>query len=114
MRVIYLKASLSPFPATNLGTFFVLILIASPVFGFRPVLAVRLPTLNVPKPISVTVSFFFNASVIVVNTQSSAASASFFVQVTFDNSAIKSPLFIKDLLDNLLKLFNGRYSSAVE
>ena len=45
----------------NLGTLAALILIVSPVWGLRPVRAFRLLTLNVPKPVSVSLSPFFKA-----------------------------------------------------
>lgn len=45
-----LTESLNAFPAENLAVFDAAILIASPVFGLRPVRAERLPWLKVPKP----------------------------------------------------------------
>jgi hypothetical protein len=52
-------------PALNLATFFAAILISFPVCGFLPTLAFLLATDQVPKPISVTLSFFFNDLVMV-------------------------------------------------
>lgn len=47
-----LTASLNALPAVNLTVLAAAILIASPVFGLRPVRAARLPEPNVPKPIN--------------------------------------------------------------
>src|ERR1700712_385239 len=55
-----LTASLRALPGRNFGTLAALILIVAPVRGFRPLRAARLPTLNVPKPTSDTVLFFFS------------------------------------------------------
>jgi hypothetical protein len=52
---------------------------SAPVCGLRPVLAALLETLNVPKPIRVTVSLFFKAFVIASTVASIALPASAFV-----------------------------------
>src|SRR3954471_23615646 len=54
------SASFSALPGRNLGTLAALILIASPVRGFRPLRAARLPTANVPNPTSDTDPPFFS------------------------------------------------------
>jgi hypothetical protein len=87
----YFTASFSPLPAVNLGTFFALILIASPVWGLCPFLADLLATLKVPNPTMVTSTPFFSDLVMASKTASTAAAASFFVLVTFPTSFIRSP-----------------------
>ena len=54
--VQFQRASLSVFPALNLGDLEALILIALPVAGLRPLRAARLVTAKVPKPVQVTLS----------------------------------------------------------
>src|SRR5512140_1633060 len=68
-------ASLSPLPALNLGTLAALILIASPVWGLRPVRAFRLLTLNVPKPVNLSFSPFFKLLVTAPRNAATASSA---------------------------------------
>ena len=60
-----------------------LIFISSPVCEFLPFRTFLLLSLKVPKPTSVTVSFFFNALVMLSNTQSTAARVIFLVLRTF-------------------------------
>ena len=50
----YFTASFNSLPATNFGTFFALILISAPVWGFLPFRAFLFPTLKVPNPTLVT------------------------------------------------------------
>jgi hypothetical protein len=77
-----LKLSFKPLPALNTGTFFAAILSAAPVWGFLPVRAFRLFTLNVPNPTSATLSPFLSAFWIAAIIASTASAASFLVQVT--------------------------------
>src|SRR5690349_10303521 len=58
-RVGYFIASLRALPALNAGVLLALILICSLVLGFRPIRALRSRTMNVPKPTTATLSFFF-------------------------------------------------------
>jgi len=52
-----------------------LILIAAPVRGLRPVRAALAPTLKVPNPTKVTLSFFLSAPFIAANAPSNALPA---------------------------------------
>ena len=86
-------ASLKALPAVNFTVLAAAILMASPVFGLRPVRAARLPEPNVPKPINCTLSplvtALMMASMDVFNTLSAEAleiSASFAIFST--NSAL--------------------------
>jgi len=90
----YFTASCNALPGVNLGIFFALISITTPVRGFLPFLAFLWPTLKVPNPTRETVSLFFNALVMDYTTQSTAAWASFLVLTTLATSLIKSPLFM--------------------
>src|SRR5919108_799495 len=58
----FAAASRRETPAANLGTRLAGILISDPVWGFRPVLALRCTDEKVPKPTSVTFSPFLMAS----------------------------------------------------
>jgi hypothetical protein len=62
-NLTYFTASLSAFPAENLGTLVALIVIASPVLGLRPFLAFLFDILNAPNPTRVTACPFFKADV---------------------------------------------------
>jgi hypothetical protein len=64
------------------------------VRGLRPVRAARLPTLNVPKPTSVTVEPILSAPLIAPNAPSSAFSAAAFeMSADFATASIISDLF---------------------
>ena len=63
----------------NDGTFLAGIFNSAPVCGLRPVRAARFETLNVPNPISVTVSPFLRALVMFSMVASRARPASAFV-----------------------------------
>ena len=94
MFLYYFTASFKAFPDTNLGTFLALIFISAPVCGFTPFLAFLCATLKVPKPIRVTVSFFFNALVMVDKTQSTAGllESGFSAIVNVNRSRVYPPL----------------------
>jgi hypothetical protein len=70
------------------------IFIDSPDLGLRPIRALLFLTANVPNPMTVTGSPFFNDRVIAAKTALIAVSASFLVTVDFATSAISSALFI--------------------
>src|SRR5574344_610298 len=87
--------SLRAFPALNFGDLQAAILIVSPVFGLRPSRAARLPTSNVPKPISWTDPPFFSSFDTLSMKDLRAFSASFFVRpVSFAIASTISTLFI--------------------
>src|SRR3989304_4487896 len=71
-RAGYFTASLSAFPALNVGILAALILIVSPVCGLRPLRAARSRTPKVPNPTKVTTSLLFSDLVMLVKTASSA------------------------------------------
>ena len=90
-----LTLSLRAFPGLNLGHLDAAILSVSPVFGLRPVRAARLPTPNVPKPISETSCPFESSLEIVSIVALRAASESFFDNpVSFAIASTNSALFI--------------------
>ena len=75
-------ACLSVAPAENFGAFDALILTRSPVRGFTPWRAARLTTENLPKPVMMTSSPFFNVRLTVSSSDSIAR----------DESALERPL----------------------
>lgn len=87
------NASFNALPGRNLGTLAALILISSPVWGFRPVRAARAPTTNVPNPTIVTVPPFFNVLVTPSITASSARPAE-----ALDRSASSAMKSIRSVL----------------
>src|SRR5450759_3236107 len=70
-------------PALNAGALEALILIASPVPGFRPFRAARFLTSKVPKPTKATLSPIFRAAVMMSISAPMALSASTFVLFVF-------------------------------
>ena len=78
-------------PALNFGALLAAIFTFSPVCGLRPTRALRLPTLNVPKPVMPTFSPFFSALAITPsvasNSSFSTALACFFDRPTLSTSA---------------------------
>lgn len=89
----YFTALFSALPAVNFGTFLAGILISLPVWGFRPMRALRFPTLNVPKPTRVTACPFFIPFLMAANMQEIARSAILLLPTTLATSATKSALF---------------------
>src|SRR5262249_52618329 len=71
-----LTADLSALPAWNFGTVVAAMCTFSPVRGLTPMRAARAEVENLPKPVNVMLSPFFNACVIVSRTASTAAPAS--------------------------------------
>ena len=93
-------------PALNLGRFFSLIFSGSPVLGFLPVRALVCSTSNVPKPIKVTFSPFFNASPMVFKSASKVSFTSFWLFPAFwAVFSINSFLFIAVFLNTLKSSF---------
>lgn len=84
-----LTRSRSAFPTLKNGTLLAGTLTIVPVFGFRPLRALRRRILKLPKPRSSTFSPFASASVMLSKTVSTIASLCFFVRcATFDGSSI--------------------------
>src|SRR5918912_4472599 len=93
---VQFTASLRALPGRNLGTFAALILIVAPVRGLRPLRAARLLTLNVPKPTSDTLLFFFSVVFTPPMTASSArVAAAFEMSACLAMCSINSDLFTK-------------------
>ena len=76
-------AFLRAFPAVNPGVFLAGILIGAPVCGLRPFLAALDRTMKVPKPVTTTLSPFFNVSVTALKTQLTASLAALAVRWAF-------------------------------
>ena len=91
--LFYLTGSFKAFPGRNSGTFFALMVISCPVCGFLPSLAFLFCTLKIPKPISVTVSFFFNALVTVEKIQSTAGFLESAFRPIVNRSRVYPPCF---------------------
>src|ERR1700710_1253262 len=90
------SASLSALPGRNLGILAALILIASPVRGFRPVRAARLPTAKVPKPTSDTEPPFLSVVRMAPMVDSSArVAAALEISAFFAMCSISSVLFTR-------------------
>ncbi len=90
-----LTASFNALPAEKAGALRAAIFNSAPVRGLRPVRAARLDTLNVPKPIKVTVLLFLSAAVIASVAASHARPAAAFERSALAAIAlINSDLFM--------------------
>src|SRR5437867_183017 len=96
-----LTAFLSSAPGTNFETFLAGIFRGAPVWGLRPVLALRELTEKVPKPTSVTLLPFFSVDTTPSSAELRALLAwSFEIFASFAILSINSPLFMCSLLGN--------------
>ena len=81
--IFYRTTFFNAFPAVNPGVFRAGILIAAPVCGFRPVRDFLLRTINVPNPVTTTLSPFLSASVMEPKTAETASRPAFDVRLAF-------------------------------
>src|SRR5437867_7707482 len=96
-----LTAFFSSAPGTNFVTFLAGIFRGAPVWGLRPVLALRELTEKVPKPTSVTLFPLFNVDTTPSIVELRAWLASTFeIFASFAILSINSPLFMCSLLGN--------------
>jgi hypothetical protein len=99
----YFTFAESSAPALNFATRLAAILIGLPVCGLRPLRAERLATVNVPKPMSATLSPFFKVLEVTFMKASKARDASALVIFASDAIAsINSALFIFFVFSDLM------------
>lgn len=96
VQAIYRTTFLSAFPAVNPGVFRAGILIAAPVCGFLPIRDLRERTINVPNPVTTTLSPFLSASVIAPNTAATDSRDAFAVRLAFFATTSTKSAFVME------------------
>lgn len=101
-RACYRTTFLSALPAVNPGVFRAGMLIGAPVCGLRPVRDFLERTINVPNPVTTTLSPFLSVSVIEPNTAWTASRAAFAVRLAFLATTSTRSAFVMEYIHLLL------------